>query len=100
MKPLYHSGQEPLRVLLRNFTYKPGWNFYIGPDGLIIEALVTDSDNPKQNIRVSFGIGIPSFVRPEFPWDRWLLDQIMTVEDHEAREFFKIDGVKVFDPHG
>lgn len=92
--------REAVSKLLQSFTYKPGWTFYVEADGLIIDALVIDSDNLEKTIRVQFGVSIPFYADAKFPWDRWLLDQIKMVEDHEAREFFKINGVKVFDPHG
>ena len=30
---------------------------------------------------------------------RWVFDRIRWAEDHEAREWFRVDGVKIFDPH-
>lgn len=92
-------NEEPLRDILRKFTYKPDWSFTIRDGMLIIKTFAPDTDDMKSIVPVSTVASIPRFVRAEFPWDRWLLDQIMSVEDHEAREFFKIDGVKVFDPH-
>lgn len=91
---------EPLRNILRQFTYKPGWTFNIRDDMLAIRLLAPDTDNVENIISVNNEVVIPRFVDERFPWDRWLLDQIMNVERHEAQEFFKINGVKVFDPHG
>lgn len=88
-----------LKQLLQKFTYKPGWTFDVEREGLVIRFTAIDADDHTKLAPVSFGVTIPAFVRTDFPWDRWLLDQIMVVEDHEAREFFKINGVKVFDPH-
>jgi hypothetical protein len=93
------TGRESLRELLQTFTYRPGWSFYLERDTLVIRANVLNTDNPKETIRVDFGIGLPFPTPHKFDWTRWLFDQIMVVEDHEAREFFKIGGVKVFDPH-
>lgn len=93
------DGRESLERLLQTFTYKPDWAFTIIEEGLLIRLIAVDTDNHRNRIPITFSIGIPSFVRPDFPWDRWLLDQIMEVEKHEAREFFKVNGVKVFDPH-
>jgi hypothetical protein len=37
----------------------------------------------------------------ERSWKRWLLDQIILVEQHEACEFFRVDSEVVFPPnHG
>lgn len=91
--------EEPLRKLLRDFTYRPGWTFNVVGGLLLIEATVVDTDNPKQMIPLNFQVGLPSGVRDGFDWTCWLFHQIMTVEEHEAREFFKINGVKVYDPH-
>lgn len=93
-----------LKELLSRFTYRPGWDFNILRERdtyiLHISADVVDSDNPHKIAPLQFAHGIPQFVPPAFDWQRWLLDMIMEVERHECREFFKIDGVKVYDPHG
>lgn len=99
MRSLYPPEEQPLRELLHTFTYKPGWTFHIKAGHLIIRTIVIDTDNPEQTIQVDFGVGLPSYVRDDFDWTHWLFHHIMTVEDHEAREFFKINGVKVYDPH-
>jgi hypothetical protein len=91
---------EPLRNLLRQFTYKPNWTFVIQDDMLIIRLLAPDTDNIKNIIPVHNAVTIPRFVVTSFSWHSWLLEQIMCTERHEAQEFFKINGVKVFDPHG
>lgn len=92
--------RERLKVLLEHFTYKPKWRFSLVREGLLISIIAPNTDNPEQMIEVNLSRGIPSFVHPDFPWEHWLLDQIMEIERHEAQEFFKIDGIKVFDPHG
>lgn len=92
--------EEPLRKLLRAFTYRPGWTFDVVAGDLIIRATVIDTDNLTKTTPLTYTRGLPLYVQDTFDWTRWLLAQIMIVEDHEAREFFKIDGVKVFNPHG
>jgi hypothetical protein len=32
-------------------------------------------------------------------WTQWLLDQILLVERHEACEFFRIKGERIYAPH-
>ncbi len=32
-------------------------------------------------------------------WQRWLLDQILLIERHEACEFFRVDGDRAYAPH-
>lgn len=92
--------EEPLNKILERFTYKPSWTFTICEGRLFIRALAPDTDDHTKIIPINFQTSIPRFRTPDYPWDRWLLDQILNVERHEAEEFFKIDGVKVFDPHG
>lgn len=92
--------EEPLRKLLQVFTYRPGWTFKIERGMLLIQAMVIDTDDHKRRTPLNFAQILPEFVRDDFDWTHWLFYKIMEVEDHEAREFFKIDGVKVFDPHG
>lgn len=93
-------SEEPLRAILRTFTYRPGWKFAIVDGRLMIRAMVIDTNDHSQMTPLCNVQSIPEFVRKDFDWPRWLLHVILEIEDHEAREFFKIDGVKVFDPHG
>ena len=99
LKAFFSPDEEPLQRLLNGFTYRPDWSFVIENGVLVVRALVIDTDNTGKIIPLQFGIGLPSRVRPGFDWTRWLFDQIMEVERHEAQEFFKINGIKVFDPH-
>jgi hypothetical protein len=96
----YKEIERPVRAILQSFTYKPGWKFSVMEGHLVINFKAVDTDNTENLIPISFVQGIPTLVRDDYPWDRWLLDMIMEVERHEAQEFFKINGVKVFDPHG
>lgn len=100
MKSFDSLQEEPLKKLLQKFTYRPGWTFEVEAGTLIVRAIVIDTDDPTRTTPLSFAQIIPQYVPDDFDWTRWLLRKIMEIEDHEAREFFKIDGVKVFDPHG
>lgn len=92
------QAERPLRELLRHFTYRPGWEFRVHQGRLTITATVVDAYNPTQNIPLSFSQMIPLHTPNYFDWTRWLFDQVMNVERHEAREFFQINGVPVYDP--
>lgn len=94
------ADEGPLKEILRSFTYRPGWRFSVEDKHLVVRATVIDTDNPNQEVPLGFEISLPSFTDPVFDWTDWLFRQIMTIEQHEAQEFFKINGVKVFDPHG
>lgn len=108
-------GQEApfpavLADLVTRMRYKPGWYFILnsidrgqGSRGLtlIINVHVPDSYDPEQRIRVSHYMIVPAAAYDVRSWRRWLLDQILLVERHEACEFFTIDGDKPYAPsHG
>lgn len=96
---------HPLVVLLRHFTYKPGWSFKWRFDDpiliLYITANVIDADNPEQECQImhshSFDLSF-NHANEDF-WMKFLRSIIITMETHEVDEFFQIEGVKVFDPH-
>src|SRR5712664_325841 len=93
---------EILVDLVRRLQYRPGWAIYIehfdrgqGSIGLtlIIRTLTTNSYKPEdKNYRVNHFMPVPPAAYNEQSWRRWLLEQILLVERHEACEFFKIDG--------
>src|ERR1700689_4730596 len=97
-----------LAGLVDRLKYKAGWKFTLGDidrgqgsEGLTLIILVTspDSSQPEQTIRVNHYMIVPPAAFDERAWARWLFDQILLVEQHEAAEFFQIDGVKTFGPH-
>ncbi len=83
-------------------TYKPGWSFrwtrekagdflwirVEGPDakGWDADTLI------KRDVEFCFLIPMP--FDPAY-----LLNRLNGIEDHETREWFRVDGVKVADPH-
>jgi hypothetical protein len=94
---------DEMRNLLDQVEYKDGWRFSIyehpfeGPF-LRIEFDVRDSYNSGESVT----LGINSFVPPcrqQYQFLDWLLYRIIRIEVHEAREFFKINGVPYEDPH-
>ena len=92
--------EKLLKDLLQTFTYRPGWKFFVLDGAIHVQAMVIDTDDHERMTPLRFVRPLPQFTRDDFDWTRWLLYIVLEVEDHEAREFFKIDGVKVFDPHG
>jgi hypothetical protein len=105
---------DALVAVVAKVTYKPGWRVwldymprateqYTGSEGLTlrIAALVFDSRDPGYTTPVEHWMAVPptSWDRPT--WERWVLDQLILVERHEAMEFYAVGGHKVFFPaHG
>src|SRR5690242_18444355 len=85
--------------LVAKLSYKDGWRFILqdldrgqGSAGLtlIIQVTSPDSYHPEQNITVNHYMIVPPAAYDERSWVRWLLEQILLVEQHEACEFFQI----------
>lgn len=99
-----------LQELVEGLEYKPGWSFYLaeadrGQDsvGLTLQINVKgpDSYNPQSAISVLHYFIVPAVAYDKRAWMRWLFDQCVLVETHEACEFFKVDGERPFAPnHG
>ncbi len=99
-----------LEALLPLLEYKDGWDFRLfqydrgqGSEGLtLVITIETPNSYAKDTIvRVKHLMPVPPAAFSEGAWRRWLLDQILLVEQHEACEFFTLDGEKPFAPlHG
>jgi len=94
--------------LVERLTYKPGWIFQLvdldrgqGSEGLTLVIRVTglNSYNPEERFTVLHYMIVPAASYNERSWRRWLLDQILLVERHEACEWFQIDGEHVYGPN-
>lgn len=101
---------ELLRDLVDHLTYKDGWSFSLqdiargqGSQGLTLVILLTgpDSYHPERTISVQHLMIVPAASYDERAWRWWLLQQILLVEQHEACEFFQVDGERPYAPnHG
>jgi hypothetical protein len=99
-----------LHDLVRKLTYKAGWQFTLadidrgqGSEGLTLTIKITvpDSYKPGQDISVLHYMIVPPAAFNRRSWQRWLLTQILLVEQHEVCEFFKLDGHRPYAPnHG
>jgi hypothetical protein len=100
-----------LHDLVQSLRYREGWRFSLadidrgqGSAGLtlVITTLGTNSYHPEQtDYRVSHYMIVPSAAYDERSWRRWLFDQLLLVERHEAMEFFQIGDDKPYAPsHG
>ena len=101
---------DTLERLVAGLTYRPGWSFRLenvdrgqGSAGLTLEIFVRgpDTNDVNRTISVVHYMIVPAASYNEQSWRRWLFEQILLVERHEAMEFFRIDGVQPFAPnHG
>lgn len=94
--------------LVKRLTYKPLWKFTIedidrgqGSEGLTLCILITcpNSYQPERMQSVIHYMPVPPAAYDERSWRRWLFEQILLVERHEACEFFQIDGIRPYAPH-
>ena len=101
---------EPLRELVGQLAYKEGWKTWLedmdrgqGSEGLtlVIQRYGPDTYNPDRMMRVNHYMIVPAAAFDARSWQRWLLDQFLLVERHEACEFFQIGGERPYAPsHG
>lgn len=99
-----------LKRLVASLAYKPGWKFMIldmdrgqGCAGTTLAITTTqpDSWDHTKTVPLWHSMPVPAAAYNEQAWTRWLLEQILLVEKHEAMEFFKINGEAPFFPsHG
>jgi hypothetical protein len=102
---------EILADLVKHCKYRPGWKVYLhlnldrgqGSEGmtLVIQTLGYDSYNPElgQNYRVNHYMPVPPAAYDLRSWRRWLFEQLLLVERHEAMEFFIIGTKRPYAPH-
>lgn len=95
-----------LRELVSRLVYKPGWMIYLGTDNeddrwltLHIVSETQDSYDEFKTMRVNHSFLVPMASYNEVNWLAWLFERVRDVEAHEAGEFFKVDGLRVFAPH-
>lgn len=81
--------------------YKPGWKFKLGgPLGryLCVFATTPDSHHPERSRCTQHQFRIPDgFEDRELV--RWVFDQLLLAELHEAGEFFTVGTFRPFYPH-
>jgi hypothetical protein len=101
-----------LADLVAALTYRPGWEFNLGhlergqgSEGLTLDIVTRgyDSYHPDRGevYRVHHYMPVPPAAYDRRSWQRWLLEQLLLVERHEACEFFTIGGDRPYAPsHG
>jgi hypothetical protein len=115
----YRSGGPPgLAKTLAAFSYKPGWHFAVvrrepllgGPPQpweravlLIVIEDVLDAYGSGERFPFCQQAVVPDYGPPGEPspgfWQHWLWVQVLAAEEHEAGEWFVIDGQRPYDPH-
>lgn len=118
MEPAWMSQIAPypngLYQLINSIRYKKGWRFTLYDDylrdppsthsgesrGLTLSILIDtpDSYHPENMIRVQHLFPVPPATYNHESWQRWLLDRILQVEQHEACEFFTITEPELIKP--
>ena len=104
-----------LAAIVSGLEYRPGWSFALhsrdrgqGSKGLtfIIYARVQDSVGKVyagvergDPITICHMFIVPAASYNYDSWLRWVLDRVLDVEQHEACEFFRVDGERVYAPH-
>ena len=97
-----------LEDLVKRTKYKEGWRFTLthtdrgqGSEGLTLIILLhcKDSYHPERDFSVLHYMLVPPAAYDAHSWKRWLFDQILLVEQHEACEFFMIDDIRPYAPH-
>lgn len=99
-----------LAGLVADLRYRPGWSFdlrdcgrHAGAEGLtlVVSVETVNSFDHDEPYTVTHYLWVPPESYGRSAWSRWLLDQILLVERHEAMENFRIGGSRPFAPgHG
>lgn len=106
---------EALAEIVSNLEYRPGWRFTLtdrdrgqGSVGLTFNVLAQVQDSvggvyqgveKGDNIIVSHQFIVPAAAYNHDSWMRWVLNRILDVEQHEACEYFRVNGQRVYAPH-
>jgi hypothetical protein len=106
------KGRAELEAIygpLPTITYQPGWVFrWSCANGMLFLHFIAGEPHAKGFSAVTgkprgctdwmFAVG--GDLGLTFPVEpQWLLDKLADMEDHERREWLKIDGTRPFDPH-
>lgn len=94
---------DALRAALKRVTYRPGWRFVLYQSAhegvwLSIKAEADDPANPGKTLVINVRTAVPPMPHETY-FFQWLAYRLARIESHESREFLRIDGKKVDDPH-
>lgn len=99
-----------LRELVESLTYRPGWKFKLshvdrgqGSNGLTLSVITLGYNTYHIDYGETYSVihymPVPPASYNRQSWQRWLLDQILSIERHEACEFFQIGDERPYGPH-
>jgi len=103
---------EALEAVLSGLTFMPGWTFelrdaprHAGAYGLTLIIAIETVDAYEPDTHPSFlathYLSVPPMSYDYRNWARWVLEQILLVQRHEAMEAFLVNGERLFAPgHG
>lgn len=94
-----------IQAHLADFTYLPGWRFIVY-DGewegqhLVITAQVLDSRHVEEEVYTTLDVHSMLPPIPDTDYlNRWLVWRLARLAIHEVREFARVKGEVIFDPH-
>ena len=103
-KTMHQVAPYPTELveLVARLVYKPGWTFTLsdvdrgqGSIGLTLDIFTKGYNSYHQeqgeNYRVHHYMLVPPAAFDRRSWQRWLLEQLLLVEQHEACEFFRFE---------
>lgn len=99
--PMMQQAPYPgtLERIVATVRYKSGWRLYLstmdrGQESigltLVINITGPDTYHPENIISVNHLFPVPPAAYDERSWQRWLFDQVLLVERHEAMEWFTL----------
>lgn len=91
-----------LAELVGKLQYRPGWTFALrdmdrgqGSMGLTLDIITTGYNSyhieDGENYRVHHFMLVPPAAYDRRSWQRWLFEQLLLIERHEAMEFFRFE---------
>lgn len=94
---------DALRSALKRVTYRPGWRFILYQSEhegiwMSVKAEVPDAANPSKTTVVNVRTAVPPIPHEAYFWT-WLAYRLKRIESHESREYLKVDGKPLDDPH-
>jgi hypothetical protein len=93
-----------IQSALSRVTYRPGWTITAHPHPFegaqlrIVARGVPDSTNPAASIDLGIDDWIPPLPDLDALW-RFLAWRLGRIEQHEMREWLRVDSRPVFNPH-
>lgn len=110
--PMNQTAPYPqiLLDLVSGLKYRPGWTIRLGhmdrgqgSEGLTltIQSRGYDTYHPDrgESYCINHFMPVPPAAYDARSWRRWLFEQFLLVERHEAAEFFQIAGERPYAPH-